>query len=181
MKTRLFKYIEIFTSNNGKFLDKKSDIFHISAQNIDCGYSLEPPRWGGSNEYPQSMFFCKNKKNNVYPCKPVFLYKSGVQGGQNYKGMFSWCVIPLRSLLYHVDLVGTIMDAVIRVRCVFAFLWASKQGHSSVDIPTARSKSEFLGRQQLYAAPARSTPQVEILVLPPWYQIMLDRAYSENL
>ena len=24
--------------------------------NIDCGYSLEPPRRGGSNEYPQSMF-----------------------------------------------------------------------------------------------------------------------------
>ena len=33
-----------------------SDIFHISAQNIDCGYLLEPPRRGGSNEYPQSMF-----------------------------------------------------------------------------------------------------------------------------
>ena len=31
-------------------------IFLISAQNIDCGYSLEPPRQGGSNEYPQSMF-----------------------------------------------------------------------------------------------------------------------------
>ena len=28
---------------------------HIPAQNIDCGYSLEPPRRGGSN-YPQSMF-----------------------------------------------------------------------------------------------------------------------------
>ena len=26
-------------------------IFLISAQNIDCGYSLEPPRWGSSNEY----------------------------------------------------------------------------------------------------------------------------------
>ena len=25
-------------------------------QNIDCGYSLEPPRRGGSNVYPQSMF-----------------------------------------------------------------------------------------------------------------------------
>ena len=24
--------------------------------NIDCGYSLEPPRRGGSNEYPQFMF-----------------------------------------------------------------------------------------------------------------------------
>ena len=35
---------------------ENSDIFHISAQNIDCGYSLEPPRRGGSNEYPQSMF-----------------------------------------------------------------------------------------------------------------------------
>ena len=23
---------------------KNSDNFHISAQNIDCGYSLEPPR-----------------------------------------------------------------------------------------------------------------------------------------
>ena len=31
-------------------------IFLISAQNIDYGYSLEPPRRGGSNEYPQSMF-----------------------------------------------------------------------------------------------------------------------------
>ena len=30
--------------------------FLISAQNIDCGYSLEPPLRGGSNEYPQSMF-----------------------------------------------------------------------------------------------------------------------------
>ena len=31
-------------------------IFLISAQNIDCGFSLEPPHRGGSNEYPQSMF-----------------------------------------------------------------------------------------------------------------------------
>ena len=38
------------------FQIKSSDNFHISAQNIDCGYSLEPPRQGGSNEYPQSMF-----------------------------------------------------------------------------------------------------------------------------
>ena len=28
----------------------------ISAQNIDFGNPLEPPRRGGSNEYPQSMF-----------------------------------------------------------------------------------------------------------------------------
>ena len=31
-------------------------IFLISAQKIECGYSLEPARRGGSNEYSQSMF-----------------------------------------------------------------------------------------------------------------------------
>ena len=44
MKTRLFKYTENFTTNkNENFQKKNSDIFHIAAQNIDCGYSLEPP------------------------------------------------------------------------------------------------------------------------------------------
>ena len=62
------------------FQMKNSDIFHISAQNIDCGYSLAPP-WGSSNEYPQSMFLSRNKKNNVYPCKPQFYYiKVGLKG-----------------------------------------------------------------------------------------------------
>ena len=27
------------------------------SQNIDCGYSLEPPQRGGSNVYPKSMFY----------------------------------------------------------------------------------------------------------------------------
>ena len=73
-KTRLFKYIENFTTKNLKFSDKNSDIFHISAQNIDCRYPLEPPWWGGSNEYPQSKFWSRIKKINVYPYKtPVLL------------------------------------------------------------------------------------------------------------
>ena len=58
-----------------------SDIFHIPAWNIDCGYSLEPPRRGGSNDYPQSMFLSRNKKTNVYPCKPQFYcIKVGFKG-----------------------------------------------------------------------------------------------------
>ena len=48
-KTCPFKYTGNFTAKKWNFLDN-SDIFHISAQNIDCGYSLEPPRRGGSNE-----------------------------------------------------------------------------------------------------------------------------------
>ena len=56
-QTQLFKYIDDFMTKKGKNNQiKNSDIFHIPAQNIDCGYSLEPPRRGGSNEYPQSKF-----------------------------------------------------------------------------------------------------------------------------
>ena len=44
---------------------KNTGIFHISAQNIDCGGLLEPPRWGGSNGYPQSMFLSRNNKINA--------------------------------------------------------------------------------------------------------------------
>ena len=80
-KISLFKYTENFTTKKWKFSDKNSDILRISAQNIDCGYSLEPPRRGGSNEYPQSMFLSGNKKNNVYSCKPQFYYiKVGFKG-----------------------------------------------------------------------------------------------------
>ena len=73
--------LKILPPKNDKFQIKKSDIFHISAQNIDCGYPLEPPQRGGSNKYPQSMFLSRNKKNNVYPCEPQFYYiKVGFKG-----------------------------------------------------------------------------------------------------
>ena len=38
-------------------------IFRISAQKHRLWYSLERPRWGSYNEYPQSMFLSRNKKN----------------------------------------------------------------------------------------------------------------------
>ena len=67
-------YWKFYHQNNENFQTKKSDIFLISAQNIDCRYSLEPPRRGGSNEYQQSMLLRRNKKNKVYPSKPQFYY-----------------------------------------------------------------------------------------------------------
>ena len=57
---------------NENFHKKNVDIFLIFAQNIDCGYTLEPPRRGGSNEHPQSMFWSKNKKNRYTPAYPSF-------------------------------------------------------------------------------------------------------------
>ena len=51
---------------------KNSDIFHISAQNIECGYSLEPPRRGGSNEYQQFMFWAEIRKIIYTSVNPSF-------------------------------------------------------------------------------------------------------------
>ena len=88
-KSRLFKYIENFTTKNWKFQISNLIFSPISAQNIDCGYSLEPPRGGGSYEYPESMFLSRNKKNNVYPCKPQFYYiKVGLRGSKLYRYVF---------------------------------------------------------------------------------------------
>ena len=57
------QYTVIFIAvKNENFQWKYFDIFLIFAQNIDCGYTLEPPRRGGSNEYPQSMFGAKKEK-----------------------------------------------------------------------------------------------------------------------
>ena len=58
------------------FQQKNFDIFVIFAQNIDCGYTLEPPRRG---EYPQSMFWSKKKKKIGIPLHtPVLLHENGV-------------------------------------------------------------------------------------------------------
>ena len=69
---------------------KDFDILIIFAQNIDCGDTLEPPRRGGSNEYPHCMFWCKKIRKIGLPLHtPVLLYKSGVHGDIHYTDMFS--------------------------------------------------------------------------------------------
>ena len=64
--------LKILPPKNENFQIKNSDIFQISAQNIDCGYSLEPPRRGGSNEYPQSMFRAEIRKIMYTPLNSSF-------------------------------------------------------------------------------------------------------------
>ena len=59
-KTKQTKHAHAIYSNfhgcKNDNLHMKKNVFLIFAQNIDCGYKLEPPQGGGSNEYPQSMF-----------------------------------------------------------------------------------------------------------------------------
>ena len=52
-------------------------IFLFLLKNIDCGYSLEPPRRGGSNEYHNPCFEQKYEKNIR-----VFIWKFSVFGGE---------------------------------------------------------------------------------------------------
>ena len=73
------QYIENFFSSK-KFY-KIFLIFSYFCSNIDCGYTLEPPRRGGINVYTQSMFWSKNKKNRHIPATPIFFYiKVGFNG-----------------------------------------------------------------------------------------------------
>ena len=74
-------YWKIYHQKNENFQIKILIFFIFLLKNIDWRYSLEPPRRGGSNGYPQFMFLSRNKTNNVYPYKPHFYYiKVGFKG-----------------------------------------------------------------------------------------------------
>ena len=71
-KTHLFNFTDNFTCKKLKIFRLKTLIFFIF---------LLKTRRCGSNEYPQSMILSRNKKNNVYSCKPQFYYiKVGFNG-----------------------------------------------------------------------------------------------------
>ena len=66
--TEIFKFAKKMKIFSGIYFI----FFLIFAQNIDCGYTLEPPRRGGSNEYPPSLFWNKNKENRFSPANSSF-------------------------------------------------------------------------------------------------------------
>ena len=81
--------LKILPPQNENAHKKTSNIFHISAQTIDCGYSLEPPRRGGSNEYPQFMFWAEIRKIMYTPVNPSFtIWKWGLRRSNLYRYVF---------------------------------------------------------------------------------------------
>ena len=97
-KTCPFNIMALFMAAKLKSFRWKMWPLCYFARNRDCGYSLELPHLGSSNRYLQSMFYSRNKKNNVCPCKPhFFLYKSGVWGGQNDRHVFGMHIGELKS------------------------------------------------------------------------------------
>ena len=60
--------------------------FLVFAQNVDCGYTLEPRRQGSSIEYPQFMFWSKTKKNSYTPAIPSFVAQKWCIRGYSLHG-----------------------------------------------------------------------------------------------
>ena len=75
------QYTSIFyRCENDNFPVKNHNIFLFFFLQTSIKVILETPHRGVSNEYPQSMFYSKNKKN-VYPVHPRFtILKWGVKG-----------------------------------------------------------------------------------------------------
>ena len=84
------QYTEIFLPVKiEKFHWIFKNIFLIFAQNIDCGYTLEPPREAVLTSTHNLCFGAKIRKIGIPLHTPVLLYKSGVQRGIHYTDMFS--------------------------------------------------------------------------------------------
>ena len=58
----------VYAADSGERLQDHWSSGSYFAQNVDCGYTLVLPR----NEYPQSMFWSKNKKNRYAQAYPSF-------------------------------------------------------------------------------------------------------------
>ena len=53
--------------------------------NICCGYSLEVPRWGTSNEYPQHIFLYRNKKRLFLILPLIWSYDTPTTDSTRFK------------------------------------------------------------------------------------------------
>ena len=89
MKTYPCNIERFFSALQIENFQLKKFVILIFAQNIDCWSTLEPPRRGGSNKYPQSMFWSKNKKNRYTPAYSSFaILKWGSRGYTLHRHVF---------------------------------------------------------------------------------------------
>ena len=105
-KEAYLNILKILQPKRERFQMKNSDIFHISSQNIDCRYSLEPPWRGSSNDYPQSKFFSQIRKQMYTPVNLVLLFRSGgLRGSKLYRPVFMmWRIFFTSTKTYVVGL-----------------------------------------------------------------------------
>ena len=72
-----------------KISDKNFWYFSYFCSKHRLWHSLEPPQWGSSNEYPQSMFWAEIRKIMYTPVNPSFTIKKwGLRGSKLYRHVF---------------------------------------------------------------------------------------------
>ena len=104
--------LKILQTKQGKFSDKNSDIFLIFAQNIDCGFSLEPPHPAVLTSTHNLCIVSKIRKIMYTPVNPRFtIEKWGLRGSKLFRRVFvtsksneSWfptCILRLRNIMHN--------------------------------------------------------------------------------
>ena len=111
---------------NGIFYGCKNEKFQMKKNVIFLLFLLET-EIVGTNGYPQIMFYSRNKKNNVYPCKPHFFYiKSGVWGVK-----ITWTCFRDDKTYNKTDVTSKVSDQPVHlpsmVRVLFIPLWIAKR------------------------------------------------------
>ena len=83
-------------------------------KNIDCRYSLEPPRWGSSNENPQSMFWAE-----ICKIIELFIWKVSVFGDEIFYilGKACFCNDILKYRIFRKRKYRTNIGQSWRLRC----------------------------------------------------------------
>ena len=73
------KYQNLFLRIANRFHHENMFIYNFlfPLKNIECGHSLEPPRRGGSNDYPQSTFWAE-----IWKISEFFIWKFSVSGDE---------------------------------------------------------------------------------------------------
>ena len=106
------------------FNPKLSTFLLFVYKNICCGYSLEAPQWGTSDEYPQRMFSWGNKKN-----LPLL---SGARNMFSYFSVQNELLVLSRSALprhFHWVPITYICG---EIRKISTFCWKKKQTYTEL-------------------------------------------------
>ena len=128
-------------------------------ENICCGYSLEAPRWGASNEYPQHMFSWRNKKNIMWLPPLICRY------GDNER----FC-----AMKHHTDMTWILPLAGFKLRTSWSNVWstnrlATQMLHThiwnSMHISIATDKALFSSKKCWYLSYFWTKTCVEALLI----------------
>ena len=86
------------------------------AQNIDCGYSLEPSQWCGSYVYPHSMFLVEIRKILLFFHLKIYIFTA-----LKYCCILHWSVCVMVAKLLRLSIL--VVRIMANVQFLMTWLW----------------------------------------------------------